>query len=103
MAVTSKTGNIFIGGWRGAASRLTFRAEEERKACETAPQSGTPYGMQRIFLLSPKGGPCTAPPWGLVFTGGDAGSAPKNVRFRYRQTPVEGSTAHFGASDTNDL
>ena len=42
------------------------RAEEERKDWETAPQSGTPYGMQRIFLLSPKGGPCTAPPWGVI-------------------------------------
>ena len=31
---------------------------------EFAPQRGTPYGMMRRFLLSPKHVPCTPPPWG---------------------------------------
>jgi quinoprotein glucose dehydrogenase len=33
---------------------------------EFAPQRGTPYGMMRRFLLSPKRIPCTAPPWGTL-------------------------------------
>jgi quinoprotein glucose dehydrogenase len=33
---------------------------------EFAPQHGTPYGMMRRFLLSPKGLPCNAPPWGTL-------------------------------------
>jgi quinoprotein glucose dehydrogenase len=33
---------------------------------ELAPQRGTPYGMMRRFLLSPKHLPCTAPPWGTL-------------------------------------
>ncbi len=33
---------------------------------EFAPQRGTPYGMMRRMLLSPKGLPCTAPPWGTL-------------------------------------
>lgn len=30
------------------------------------PQSETPYGMKREFLMSPLGIPCTAPPWGSL-------------------------------------
>ncbi len=33
---------------------------------EFAPQHGTPYGMMRRLLLSPKRLPCTAPPWGTL-------------------------------------
>lgn len=33
---------------------------------EFARQSGTPFGMRRRVLLSPKGIPCTAPPWGML-------------------------------------
>jgi quinoprotein glucose dehydrogenase len=33
---------------------------------EFAAQSGTPYGMMRRFLLSPKHVPCTPPPWGTL-------------------------------------
>lgn len=33
---------------------------------EVAPQRGTPYGMMRRFLLSPKRLPCTPPPWGTL-------------------------------------
>ena len=33
---------------------------------ELAPQRGTPYGMMRRFLLSPKRLPCTPPPWGTL-------------------------------------
>ena len=41
-------------------------ADKARPDWETSPQKGTPYGMQRTFLLSPKGSPCTAPPWGMM-------------------------------------
>ncbi len=33
---------------------------------EFAPQHGTPYGMMRRILLSPKRIPCTQPPWGTL-------------------------------------
>ena len=33
---------------------------------EFAPQHGTPYGMMRRLLLSPKRIPCTTPPWGTL-------------------------------------
>jgi quinoprotein glucose dehydrogenase len=33
---------------------------------EFARQNGTPYGMMRRFLLSPKRVPCTPPPWGTL-------------------------------------
>jgi quinoprotein glucose dehydrogenase len=33
---------------------------------EVAPQRGTPYGMMRRMLLSPKRIPCTPPPWGTL-------------------------------------
>lgn len=33
---------------------------------EFARQLGTPYGMMRRFLRSPKGLPCTPPPWGTL-------------------------------------
>jgi quinoprotein glucose dehydrogenase len=42
------------------------RAEKERPKWETAAQAGTPYGMQRVFLLTEKGSPCTAPPYGML-------------------------------------
>ena len=35
-----------------------------RFGIEFASQRGTPYGMSRRFLLSPKGVPCNSPPWG---------------------------------------
>jgi outer membrane protein assembly factor BamB len=41
-------------------------AARVRPGAETAPQRGTPYGMQREFLLSPSGLPCNAPPWGTL-------------------------------------
>lgn len=33
---------------------------------EFAPQSGTPFGMARRLLTTPKHVPCTAPPWGML-------------------------------------
>lgn len=33
---------------------------------ETAPQRGTPYGMQREVLRAPSGLPCSPPPWGVL-------------------------------------
>jgi quinoprotein glucose dehydrogenase len=47
----------------------TRESERHRKLngdWEFAPQRGTPYGMMRRFLLSPKRIPCTAPPWGTL-------------------------------------
>lgn len=41
-------------------------ARRDRPDAETAPQWGTPYGMQREFLFSPSGTPCNPPPWGSL-------------------------------------
>lgn len=58
-----------------AEARLIPRAEFDQHQSkgrklngdwEYARQTGTPYGMVRRFLLSPKGMPCTAPPWGTL-------------------------------------
>jgi quinoprotein glucose dehydrogenase len=71
-AFDAKTGTILVPYNRLAAVvRLVpradlDRAEKERPDWETASQSGTPYGMQRIFLLTAKGSPCTAPPFGML-------------------------------------
>jgi quinoprotein glucose dehydrogenase len=49
---------------------------------EFAPQHGTPYGMMRRILLSPKRVPCTAPPWGtLVAISGSSGDKKWEVPF----------------------
>ena len=37
-----------------------------RPGREFAPQRGTPYGMHREALLSPRGLPCNPPPWGAL-------------------------------------
>jgi quinoprotein glucose dehydrogenase len=72
VAFDPRTGTLIVPDNRLAAVvRLMPRADlkqaaEERKDWETAPQSGTPYGMQRTFLLSPTGSPCTPPPWGVI-------------------------------------
>ncbi|HEV2447273.1 MAG TPA: PQQ-binding-like beta-propeller repeat protein, partial [Candidatus Sulfopaludibacter sp.] len=58
-----------------AVVKLIPRAEmaETRKTLkeypwrgEFAPQSGTPYGMHRDWLVSPSGMPCNAPRWGAL-------------------------------------
>ncbi|MBV9441850.1 MAG: pyrroloquinoline quinone-dependent dehydrogenase, partial [Acidobacteriaceae bacterium] len=45
------------------------RQSEGRKlngSWEFGEQRGTPYGMMRRFILSPKGLPCNPPPWGTL-------------------------------------
>ena len=59
-----------------AEVRLVPRADFERQESEAgrelngdwefARQSGTPYGMARRFLRSPRGLLCSAPPWGTL-------------------------------------
>ena len=72
VAFDPKSATIFVPYNRLAAVvRLVPRADlnkaaEEHPDWETARQAGTPYGMQRTFLLSPKGTPCTPPPYGML-------------------------------------
>src|SRR5262249_58366417 len=42
------------------------RTAGARPGREFAPQRGTPYGMYREPLLSPRGLPCNPPPWGAL-------------------------------------
>lgn len=45
----------------------TFEEVEDRFALETAPQRGTPYTLERTFLLDPEARlPYTPPPWGTL-------------------------------------
>ena len=47
--------------------REKFDEEEDKVAgFEYARQRGTPYGMRRKFIFSPKAMPCNAPPWGTL-------------------------------------
>jgi quinoprotein glucose dehydrogenase len=55
--------------------------EQNRMTGEFARQTGTPYGMYREPFLSPKGTPCTPPPWGTttavdLYTGKKAWEVP---------------------------
>src|SRR5439155_11953482 len=82
-------GNIGGSNWSGAAwdsahdrlvtpnNRLAFLVrlvprdsimEERRRfpGSEISQQRGTPYGMRRDALLSPRGVPCNPPPWGAL-------------------------------------
>ncbi len=50
-------------------AEFKVREDESRRLngdWEFAHQNGTPYGMMRRILLSPKRIPCTAPPWGTL-------------------------------------
>ena len=72
VAFDPKSSTIFVPYNRLAAvARLVPRAEldqaeKDHPDWETAGQAGTPYGMQRVFLLTDKGAPCTAPPYGML-------------------------------------
>ncbi len=53
--------------------RLIPRADFEARFAATGvpkfgfePQAGTPYGLERVPLLSPLGAPCNPPPWGTL-------------------------------------
>jgi quinoprotein glucose dehydrogenase len=46
--------------------RARLSALEEGTGREISPQRGTPYGMVREWLLSPKRIPCNPPPWGAL-------------------------------------
>jgi quinoprotein glucose dehydrogenase len=72
VAFDPKTSTIFVPYNRLAAvARLVPRADlgkaaQERPDWEIGSQLGTPYASQRTFLLSPKGSPCTEPPFGML-------------------------------------
>jgi quinoprotein glucose dehydrogenase len=57
-----------LPAWVRLVPRAEFRAQaaEARRTqsrVQFTAQDGTPYGMSRMILLSPKGVPCIAPPW----------------------------------------
>ncbi len=72
VAFDSASATLFVPYNRLAAVvRLVPRAElgkarRDRSDWETAEQAGTPYGMQRTFLLTPGLTPCTPPPYGML-------------------------------------
>lgn len=67
---------------------------------EFAPQTGTPYGMMRRLLISPKHLPCNAPPWGvLIAISGSAGDKKWEVplgRLSPKTPPAWGSLSLGG-------
>lgn len=72
VAFDRESATLFVPYNRLAAvARLVPRAEmqqarKEHPEWEIASQLGTPYGMQRTFLLTPKGLPCSPPPYGML-------------------------------------
>jgi quinoprotein glucose dehydrogenase len=71
-AVDPSRGVLIVNTNRLAhAIRLIPRADFDREKAahpdrEIAPQFGTPYGVERVLLLSPLGLPCNPPPWGML-------------------------------------
>jgi len=72
-AVDPQRGVFIINTMRLATYiRLVPRAEYEQQfpdgppAFGFEPQEGTPYALQRHFLLSPLNAPCNPPPWGTL-------------------------------------
>jgi quinoprotein glucose dehydrogenase len=67
-----KSGTLVVPYNRLAAVVRLLPQADLKKAADALPdwelgrQAGTPYAMQRTFLLSPKGSPCTPPPFGLL-------------------------------------
>jgi quinoprotein glucose dehydrogenase len=98
----AKSGTLIVPYNRLAAvARLVPRAElgAAEKALpewETAQQAGTPYGMQRTFLLTAKGSPCMAPPYGLLL-GIDANTGATKWKVPMGSVPWMGSKAEWGS------
>jgi quinoprotein glucose dehydrogenase len=51
---------------RGRYEPLEKAAKQGQFRAEVSPQHGTPYGMSRQVLASPRGVPCNPPPWGAL-------------------------------------
>jgi quinoprotein glucose dehydrogenase len=72
-SVDAQRGVFVINTSRLAAYiRLVPRAEFQKQFPDGPPkfgfepQEGTPYALERRFLLSPLGAPCNPPPWGVL-------------------------------------
>jgi quinoprotein glucose dehydrogenase len=73
------------------------RGKGERIFGEYNRMSGTPYAMYRTILLSPKGIPCTPPPWGaLTAIDVDRGAVRWETPFG-GVTPIPGLPANIGS------
>jgi len=73
VAIDPERGLIVLNQQRAAVKvRLVPRAEFEKRFPNGPPefgfepQSGTPYALERVPLLSPLGAPCNPPPWGTL-------------------------------------
>jgi len=51
---------------RERVSAMERASQSGQMRAEVSPQHGTPFGMSREALLSPKGLPCNAPPWSVL-------------------------------------
>ena len=51
---------------RERVTEMERAAQAGQMRAEVSPQHGTPFGMSREALLSPKGLPCNAPPWSVL-------------------------------------
>jgi quinoprotein glucose dehydrogenase len=71
--------------------------EQNRMTGEFARQTGAPYAMYRESFLSPKGTPCTPPPWGTT-TAVDLFSGEKvwDVPLGSYSTALQTGTVNFG-------
>jgi quinoprotein glucose dehydrogenase len=52
--------------WVRLHPREEYQQAERSEGVQFTGQGGTPYGMSRAPLLSPRGIPCTPPPWGTL-------------------------------------
>jgi quinoprotein glucose dehydrogenase len=101
-AFDKQSGTLIVPYNRLAAvARLVPRADlaqarKDRPDWETASQEGTPYGMQRNFLLSAKGAPCSPPPFGLLI-GLDSNTGKEKWKVPMGYLPRLGEHAEWGS------
>lgn len=69
---------------------------KDHRVWETTPQRGAPYAMSRIFLRSPGGMPCNAPPFGELVAV-DVVSGQIRWRVPFGQFPAPGSRPEWGS------
>ena len=82
---------------RAKLGQVYSEREQNRMAGEFARQIGAPFAMYREPFLSPKGTPCTAPPWGTtlavdVFSGNKVWDVPLGSYAPEKET----GTVNFG-------
>jgi quinoprotein glucose dehydrogenase len=88
--------NNFMAVVRLMPREQTDAYRKQHPDWEVAPQLGTPYAMARIFLRSPSGLPCNAPPFGTL-SAIDAATGALRWQVPLGVMPVAGAKPEWGS------